>query len=68
LSGGAHVPEFIEAREFQQNVEASYKAARATARVDAHVLWRGTAPPDVSLYSNFFRQGKTSTAADAVAI
>jgi hypothetical protein len=45
LSGGAHMPELIEAGEFQQNVEAANKAARATARVDAHVLWRGTAPP-----------------------
>jgi hypothetical protein len=52
LSSGAYMPELIEASEFQQNVEAANEASRATARVDAHVLWRGTAPPE--LYSKVY--------------
>jgi hypothetical protein len=66
LGGGAHMPELIKAGELQQNVEAANKAARATARVDAHVLWRGTAPPE--FYSSVSGGNKTRTAADAVAI
>jgi len=60
------MPELIEASEFQQNVEAANETSRATTRVDAHVLWRGTAPPE--LYSKVYWRTKTSTAAGAVAI
>src|ERR1700686_5863290 len=43
LRGGAHVPEFIQARELQQNIQAAYEGARGSSCVGSHRLTLGTA-------------------------
>jgi len=60
------MPELIEPGELQQNIQTPNETARATTRIDAHVLWRGTAPPES--YSRVFRRNKTMIAASTVAI
>jgi hypothetical protein len=67
LRGGAHMPELIEAGEFQQNVEAANESPRAAVSFNAHTVGRDTLP--ASAYHNkFLDGGKTSTAATVVAI
>src|SRR6266849_3762537 len=48
LRSGAHVPELIQAREFQQNIEAAYECPRGTPCIGGHRLTPRTACSHVS--------------------
>src|SRR5229473_3054568 len=48
LRRGAHVPEFIQAREFQQNIQAAYERPRGTPCIGGHRLTPRTACSPVS--------------------